>query len=227
MSSISQTQFTYGTGTPSSTNFFYYWTPCRDKSSCTAGTGSGTALQQGGNCNLLAIWDSSVPAVYDGSSKWTITYNNGGSCNGASRKTVLTLNCGTSQTPTFTASNPSTNGGCEYDYTLTGSVFCAVAGGSGSGSSSSSGLSGGWVFIIILLVVMFLYCSIGYIYNKAKVHPESSWGDFKTNTPHLGFWCNIPKWTWAGCCVTKEFIQSKIAKKGDGHEPIASENSKD
>jgi len=155
----------------------------------------------------------------------------------ATRPEILGLNllCSTGTNKITSVSNPS--GTCEYDYYATGPGFCN-SGSSGNGgnggdggdggdggsssSSSSSGLSGGWVFIIILLVVTFLYCTIGYAYNKTKRHPDSSWGDVKTNTPHLDFWCNIPKWAWAGCCVTKEFIASKIGSKNEAHEPIAS-----
>lgn len=80
----------------------------------------------------------------------------------------------------------------------------------GSNASTSGGeLSLGWILIIVFFGVIFLYCLIGYIIC-AKKNPENGWGNVKANTPHLSFWCSIPKYTWVGCCVTKEFTMNKI-----------------
>lgn len=62
--------------------------------------------------------------------------------------------------------------------------------------------------LILVLCIVVLYCIIGYVWNVRK-SAEQDWKDFKTNTPHLSFWCMIPKLTWTGCCVTKEWTMNK------------------
>jgi len=204
------------------TKFNYTWTPCQNKFFC--GTSSVMAAQkntQNGNCNALGSWDSTVGGSYDASAEqWTITYNNGAICTSTNlpRELQLMLTCTQTATVITGVTNPS--GTCTYDYTISGSIFCPNPVSSGGGGSS--GLSGGWVFIIILLVVTFVYCTAGFVYNKTQKNPSSTWTDLKTNIPQYGFWSSLPKWTWAGCCVTKEWIASKIGNKGDSHTPIAS-----
>ncbi|ETO32085.1 hypothetical protein RFI_05033 [Reticulomyxa filosa] len=187
--------------------FTYYWTPCADGYSCgTNGNVMAGQKNNNGNCNKLAGWDTTGQASYDSTTEtWTIKY-----ANGATYKISA-------------VTNPS--GSCEYDFTVAGTAFCNTKkggdsdGGSGGGSDE---LSGGWVFIIILLVVLFLYCTIGCVYNKVKVNPESSWVS-PGNIPHATFWRTVPKWTWAGCCVTKKWIQSKVGSKDSAHQPITSD----
>ena len=93
------------------------------------------------------------------------------------------------------------------------------SGGGGGGSSASDGeLSVGSILLICVLSVLVLYCLIGYIIC-AKKNPDNGWGNVKANTPHLNFWCLVPKLAWAGCCVTKDFTMSKVNKmrgKGEG-----------
>jgi len=219
--------------TDTATSFTYSWTPCTNGYSCGTNGNimAGQLNTKNGNCNKLAVWDSTVKGTYTATNKtWTITFNNGAACgtNNAPRITILYLKCGTGSNQLTSVTNPS--GACTYDYYALGSGFCGSSGGTtgspngGGSSGGKGGLSGGWVFIIILLVVIFLYCTIGLIYNKKKVNPDSSWGDVN-NVPNIGFWRSLPKWTWAGCCVTKDWIASKMNRGGDTHQPIASETS--
>jgi hypothetical protein len=64
------------------------------------------------------------------------------------------------------------NNGCSY--TITYGTPAACSGGSGSGKSSSSGLSGGWIFIIVLLVSFVLYISLGCLYKSKKLGATGS-----------------------------------------------------
>ena len=66
-----------------------------------------------------------------------------------------------------------------------------------------------------MLSAIFVYCIAGYVWN-VKRSEEQDWKDVKTNTPHLSFWCLIPKWTWAGCCVTKEWTVNKYQQHRGG-----------
>jgi len=221
LSSISGQTLTW-----SDSSFRYSWTPCANSLTCgTSGTAMATQVNiANSNCNKLAGWDASVPASYDATtSMWTIEFNNGATCNNAPRNLQLYLSCKDGGATTFTqVVNPS--GTCEYDYYLSGSIFCPTGGGGGgggggSGSSDSDELSGGWVFIIILLVVTFVYCTAGFVYNKTKNNKDGSWAD-RSNIPNVNFWTSLPKWTWAGCCVTKEWISSKMGNKNETHEPL-------
>ena len=70
--------------------------------------------------------------------------------------------------------------------------------------------------LIIVLCIIVLYCIIGYVWNVRK-SIDQDWKDVKSNTPHLEFWCMIPKLTWTGCCVSKDWIVGKYHQyRGDG-----------
>jgi len=148
--------------------------------------------------------------------EWTLYYANGQSSTGTgackARNLTVTWVCGSGETTAIKAGEMGQIGSvCPYYFTLSSSLACG--GSSSSSSSSSSSLSGGWIFIIILLVVFVVYCIAGYAYNGYK---SQNWGNIKENTPNMGFWTNLPKWTLAGCCVTKEFIvglYEKVANK--------------
>merc|ERR1712087_240452 len=96
-------------------------------------------------------------------------------------------------------------------YACGGSFTCA-------GDDDASGLSGGWVFIIILLSALFLYCVVGYVVMATTVNKEGGFADFSNNIPQSSFWSALPKLVLAGCGVTKDSIMGLLGKGSD--EPL-------
>jgi len=129
----------------------------------------------------------------------------------------------TAKYSTVTMSQPDS---CSYKMNIRTKFACATQTFS---DSSSDGLSGGSVFLIILLVVLVVYCIGGYAYNAAYKNEENKhWSDYKTHTPHLNsFWCLVPKWTYAGCCVTKEWISVNVIDKISSSSSSSSSSSKE
>jgi len=74
------------------------------------------------------------------------------------------------------------NNGCHFIYTMTSMKNCPV-----KQSSSSGKLSGGWVFVIIVLVVSFVYCVGGIGFKKYR--GAESWGEA---VPNNTFWFALP-----------------------------------
>ena len=86
-------------------------------------------------------------------------------------------------------------------------------------NSSSDEISAGSVLLIIILCGFFLYFMVGFIYNTQKSDAKD-WTD-KENCPHLrSFWCNLPRWTIAGCFVTRDKILELTTKKDEQFEKL-------
>jgi len=81
-------------------------------------------------------------------------------------------------------------------YTLTYGTPHACPGDSGGGGSSS-GLSGGWIFIIILLVGTFLYVVIGCVYKGKQLGATGM-----ERCPQVDFWRELPGLAKEGCRFT-------------------------
>jgi len=67
-------------------------------------------------------------------------------------------------------------------------------GGDGGGSDSSGGLSGGWIFIIFLVILTFVYC-VGGI---AFMHFQRGATGLEM-LPHMNFWREVPGLIKDGC----------------------------
>ena len=193
-----------------STEFNYSYTPCKNDLDCGSSKKDYMAVQTkaGGNCHELATFNESVVPKEKGNAL-ELHYTGGES----GRSFTARWECGSS-TYEVTSCEEET-GTLTYTMTIKSSLSCF--GGSGS-STEGGGLSVGWIIIIAFGGCVFLYCLIGYIIC-AKKNPDNGWGNVKANTPHLDFWCLVPKLTWAGCCVTKEFTVSTVNKlRGKGGE---------
>ena len=98
---------------------------------------------------------------------------------------------------------------CRYEWDVYTKYACVSSSGSGSSSGDDGEVSPGTILIIVVICAIVLYCIAGYIWN-VKRSEDGDWKDVKSHTPHLfSFWCLIPKWTWAGCCVSKEWAVNK------------------
>jgi hypothetical protein len=75
---------------------------------------------------------------------------------------------------------------CKYSVDLNTDLVCKGS------TTSSAGLSGGSIFLIILVSLMFLYFIVGIGFNYHK--------DRRFKTLHGEFWCRkLPYWTKMGC----------------------------
>jgi len=171
--------------------FNYSWTPCQNGYSClnNANVMAGQLNTKTGNCNKLAVWNSSVPGNYNVTTKtWTIEFNNGGACGtpAAPRTTIFYLFCEEGSNMITQVTNPS--GTCTYDFKATGPGFCAsvintttttmiptttsttetststteisTTTTSGNGSSSNSVNEGLLAATIILSIVVAMLCCV-------------------------------------------------------------------
>jgi len=219
LTSIKGSQYSIVNSTQGATIFKYIYSPCQDGVTCTYKNGSSvkTMASQENNqqffCSAyLASYTTKVVPTYEAIyNRWFFNFSNGApakpSCPVRYFYVYFYCNASSTTTVAVTAGEPKA---CTYTFSLSSCLACDGGCPGGSSSSSSSSLSGGWIFIIILIVVTFVYCVAGYIYNGYK--NQKQWANFKENTPNYDFWTTVPQWTWAGCCVTKDFIVSLYDK---------------
>jgi len=182
--------------------YTYILNPCgliKDDSSCSALGASVSACQKGGTSNDIGDFNSQVTVwsqyniaglnvvdlLLNGSPTcWqptgTVPYNSN-----------VLFTCGPDGQPMQVATQ---QGQCWFNFTVITSLACG-----GGGPSSSHGLSGGWVFIIILSVVVPLYVAVGCVYKAKKLGASGI-----EMCPNIEFWRDLPsllkdgiKFTWA------------------------------
>ena len=168
-------------------------------------------------CYEIARWNEAFNPQYDDVNKqWLFSYPNGGNCDstGEPRSWAPTFICDETTELSY-GQVVEVSGICRYEIDIMTKYAClgAVC-DHNSSKSDDEELSGGWIFIIMLLVGMFLYFTIGYVYMASTVNKEGGFADFENNIPHRSFWCSLPFLTIAGCQVTKEFIMG-FFNKGD------------
>eukprot|EP01084_Bolivina_argentea_P077451 140480_1 len=77
---------------------------------------------------------------------------------------------------------------CFYQVILQSGAACIGS------ASTNDNLSGGSIVVILFLVAMFLYCSVGCIFTKCS------------KFPHQHFWEKFPAYVFAGFQVTRSFF---------------------
>lgn len=103
--------------------------------------------------------------------------------------------------PVFQLTEPSGNV-CEYDLTVQTRSACGSSPGSDAASAASS-LSGGWIFIIVFLVLLTVYIVGGCLWNKHR-HPEA-----EHYCPHWSFWSGTVALVRDGCRFSRIQLQQK------------------
>jgi len=99
---------------------------------------------------------------------------------------------------------------CTYSMNVITSHVCP----GGAGGGGSKGLSGGWVFIIILIVCVFVYIVAGCVYQRKKKGASGV-----ESFPNIEFWRGLPglvkegfSFTWTklrGLCGKGEYTEVK------------------
>jgi len=108
--------------------------------------------------------------TYTDATKTAVQYTLSGAKNcwatgsAAHYQATIVLKCAGTQDPQFTVASPDRS--CVKTFTLNTPLACEKSGGGGSASGK---LSGGWVFIIILCVVIPVYVAGGCLYKSQKL----------------------------------------------------------
>jgi len=159
-------------------------------------------------CNAyLAKWDNGAYTVgavdaMGATDGIKLSFKNGQDCPGKGpRKTNINFLCSQQDASSFTWSEDTQ---CEYDITFQTTHACS-SGPSPKNSSASGGLSGGWIFIIILLCLTFVYCVGGMAYNYK--YDDSKQG--MDLIPQRSMWTGIMEYTIVGCNISWTFVRSK------------------
>ena len=108
-------------------------------------------------CEEISLWNDGVTPTYE-EGKFTFVYANGAPCSNQPRQWQPSFICD-SGVNGFSAGTVTESGGigaCVYYVDIRTKYACP--GVTCDASDDSSGLSGGWIFIIILLVGFFVYC---------------------------------------------------------------------
>jgi len=161
---------------------------------CTVGTGSP----------VVPTWTAIPNGVQ-------VTYKNGDGCSstGGLKTGVINFLCvpglGRGIANGTVAENPT----CTYTMNILTSFVCQ-----GSGGEPSKGLSGGWIFIIILIVLIVLYIAVGCVYQRKKKGANGM-----ESCPNIEFWRGLPilvkegfTFTWSklrGLCGKGEYTEVK------------------
>jgi len=149
----------------------------------TAGICQTWSDGSGSHARCCGRFDGSATVVaLTGKRGVVITYDNGDACGSClpagPRSTILTILCGGS--------------GVWSPVTVTGGApnipaIIYINGTSGTLCGGSGSLSGGWIFIIILLCLGFVYLIGGIIFNAA-IRKQSG----KEMIPNITFWSDMP-----------------------------------
>merc|ERR550534_2446564 len=160
-------------------------------------------------CNsYLAKWDPSVTAaaLSTGGSDdgFSLKFDNGAYCDIVQKNREVTIDfaCADTDEANMKLSEPTT---CVYEILYKTTHACATTPRPSGGKTKSGGLSGGWIFIIILLCLTFVYCVGGMAYNY-KYDDSKEGMDL---IPQRTMWTGIMEYTIVGCNVSWTFVRSK------------------
>jgi len=207
------------------TNHNYAWSVCTNGNSCNGDQVMVAQTGEAGDCFILGRWDQTISPSYTsiGGGTWSFQYDNGDTdCGNPARTWAPTFICDRSTEYQVSDATEVPNS-CFYEVTVRTRYACGGGPFTCSGDDDASGLSGGWVFIIILLSALFLYCAVGYIVMATTVNKAGGFADFGNNIPQSHFWSALPKLVLAGCAVTKETIMGLINKGKGGDEPLVTD----
>lgn len=181
-------------------NYEYKFVFCADVSSekeCASNHGALCQYDRNDNNKFVAAlcsWTQSPAPVVtqtkpdDKSSGYTLSFENGGLCDGA-RKRYLTMNL---QCPTKNAvATISEEQTCVYNVSIPTKLACP-------GGSDDDELSGGAIFLLVVFLTLAIYFIAGFaicFFRFGKTGVDA--------VPHFtAFWSQLPKWYMAGISFT-------------------------
>jgi len=202
-------------------SYKYFWRPCGVTSESVCATKSGSLCQYSTATppvysHMLSAWDSSAAwsactdPINCPSGGIQATFNNGDLCGTAPRQVTFQVACkATVTTPitTFTVTTSKTNS-CWYTVPISHASGCPTS-GPDVNVSITAAISGGWIFIIILIVLVPIYIAAGCIY-KSQVKGTHG----MENCPNIDFWRDFPSLIKDGFRFTWNKLRS-LCGKGD------------
>jgi len=223
ISSLTSTTDFSAIDTNPNNKYTYYFNPCgvanANQGKCI--TGQSTMCQSSGPTNGANLGSCTTPAT--GSPvqpRWElnstsplsvkVTYLNGDSCSNGNVPTklgIVVFTCDPKAGRGYVVGTVTESPPCVFTMNIVTSHICP-------GGGSSSGLSGGWVFIIILIVCIFLYIVAGCVYQRKKKGASGM-----ESFPNIEFWRGLPglvkegfSFTWTklrGLCGKGEYTEVK------------------
>jgi len=104
----------------------------------------------------------------------------------------------------------SSNPACTYTIPFRTALACP-----GPIPKPVTGLSGGWIFLIIFVVFIPVYCVFGCIYNRKK---KGTTGMVES-IPNVEFWKDLPSLVKDGCMFVYHKIRQLLCR-GAAYEPL-------
>jgi hypothetical protein len=220
ISSLYSNTIDYTTGDSQGRTYTYHVNPCgivnNPTGKCATGeatfcqVGTGTSISNLGTCTLP---DAPPPtwSLYNGDPNQgvVVTFANGdGGCGGTKTGVVIYL-CDRSH-PGRGVVNGTVVESPSCTYTMTINTASVCPGSAGGGSPPKGGISGGWVFIIILLVSIVLYISLGCVYQRKKKGATGT-----ESLPNIEFWRSFPGLVKDGLVFTWTKLRGLCGKKAD------------
>jgi len=200
-------------------------------------------------CNDVCITSVMTTTKFANEESWQIE---GSSCSGPQTPpypddTVTTEYCCISAgTYTITCKDSFADGWDGATLAIEGETICSLTRDDGaqitktitikappSAKGSGGGLSGGWIFIIILIVLTFVYCVGGMAYNYRYSEDVSTDEGYVTMTtsliPQKEMWTKVPHYTRTGCQISYQCLNGLyhryILKDEDAPERVHKRSS--
>ena len=153
---------------------------------------------------MCVLYNSRGPVVHS-----QTTFNNGAASGcSAARAVTVQMTCGT--VAGFTSVAETTT--CNYLVLFPHPAICA--------GPSSSGSSGGWVFVMIVLIPLSVYFAVGVAYKRFKLGNE--WRD---SIPNAEFWADLPGLVKDGCGFFVAKCKQLIGSGDGSYTPTGSYSS--
>lgn len=181
-------------------------------------------------CQILGQWQGTTPVwsmvppdlLHAPNGGVQMSFSNGDPCpsTGLQMSTNVVFACdGPQPVPptvppnTFSVETTDTFS-CEYKFTVPSDACIGDAQGnvrpSGAAGDGAGGLSGGWIFVIIVLVCAFVYFVGGFIY---KTRQKGTSG--MESIPNIDFWRQVPGLVKDGAIFTWSKIRGNKYEKMD------------
>jgi len=138
----------------------------------------------------------------------------------SSSSMVVNYICGAYGNNTVTVTSEPANpySTCSFVLTVDSSIVCAALKG---GGGASPGLRSGWIFVIIVVVVLFTYFAVGISYNHFKLGLSGT-----EMVPNIAFWRDLPGLVKDGCMFTFTKIKALVQRiKGDAPMAVSGTGS--
>jgi hypothetical protein len=157
----------------------------------------------------FGTWSSAEVIGLAGGKGVQLKYHGGEPCGtcvpSGPRSAVITIACNPSATAVTWNTPYGAEPGLTPNFYINGTSAHACPGGGASGM-------GGWIFIIIVVCLLFVYFVGGIIFNAAVKKQRG-----KEMVPNSEFWCDLPALIGDGF----KFLIGKCTGKGSGYTPVS------